>query len=317
MMKDDLLFKYFNNKATEEEMRQIGDWLDADASNRKEFDTAHTLFNIMQLSSDRVTGALAEKKIVEMPKWRKAVKYAAAIAIIAVAGVTGMFVEKEVTYRNMSAQVNVIEVPAGQRMAMTLQDGTEIHLNGGSRMEYPLVFDRKQRRIKLSGEAFFDVSHDDRHPFVVETFASEVEVLGTKFNVHADEEKGHFSTTLLCGKVRVTMGDSGQQVVLNPDESAEIVGDKLVVSAVSAHDAVCWKDGYISLKDVDFEELMCRIESMYDVNIVIDRKDHPEISFVGGKIRVAEGLDFALRILQSGSDFTYEIDRSTNTVYIR
>lgn len=254
----------------------------------------------------------------KLPVWRKIMRYAAVIAAVIVTRFGGMLIERESSYRKMTAQVNVVEVPAGQRMAMTLPDGTEIHLNGGSRLEYPLVFDRKQRRVKLSGEALLEVSHDKEHPFVVETFASEIEVLGTKFNVHADKDNGHFSTTLVNGKVKVsTIGENSEQVVLRPDESVRIVDNHLVVSKVSADDATLWTDGFISLKNTDFEELICRLESMYGVKIVIERETMPEVGFVGGKIKVSEGLDFALRLLQRGSGFTYEKDSDTNTVIIR
>ena len=67
----------------------------------------------------------------------------------------------------MTAQTNVLEVPAGQRMSVTLSDGTQVQLNGNSRIEYPVIFSRKQRNVKLSGEAFFEVKHDERHPFIV------------------------------------------------------------------------------------------------------------------------------------------------------
>lgn len=327
-MTDEILFRYFSDKATEEEIRQIEDWLDADLAHQHEFDAAHSLFAAMVLRGDELKsiGSLAAADSADVsavlpgkvPVWRRAMRYAAAVAVMLVTGLSGMLAEREVTYHRMTSQVNVIEVPAGQMMAMTLPDGTEIHLNGGSRLEYPMVFAREQRRVKLSGEALLEVSHDVKHPFVVETFASEIEVLGTKFNVHADEEDGYFSTTLVNGKVRVsTIGEDREQVVLSPDEKVRMVDNHLVVSRVSAADAISWTDGFINLKDVDFEELVCRLESMYRVNIVIERDTMPEVHFVSGKIRVSEGLDIALRILQRGGDFTYEKDSDSNTVVIR
>lgn len=89
-----------------------------------------------------------------------------------------------------------------------------------SRLEYPPVFAGKERRVKLSGEGLFNVVHDASHPFIVEAFASEIEVLGTTFNVFTDEEHSRFSTTLAEGKVRVTLMESGDQLTLRPDEMA-------------------------------------------------------------------------------------------------
>lgn len=324
-MTDEILFRYFNDIATAEEVRLIESWLDADPAHQQEFDAAHALYDVVVLRKDDLKMAsgksVSEKHIgepVKLPLWRKVVRYAAAAVVVVLAGFAGVMGEREHSYRKMTAQINVVEVPAGQMMAMTLPDGTEIHLNGGSRLEYPMVFARKQRRVKLSGEALLEVFHDEKHPFVVETFASEIEVLGTKFNVHADEEDGYFSTTLVSGKVRVcTIGEDREQVVLSPDEKVRMVDNHLVVSRVSSADAISWTDGFINLKDVCFEELMRQFEAMYGVDIVIERGTIPEIHFVSGKIRVSEGLDFALNILQRGSSFTYVKDNRANTVTIR
>ncbi|EKC56861.1 protein containing FecR protein domain protein, partial [human gut metagenome] len=64
-------------------------------------------------------------------------------------------------------------------MQMTLADGTLVHLNAGTTLEYPVVFSRKDRRVKLTGEALFEVAHNAKHPFIVETFATDLQVLGT------------------------------------------------------------------------------------------------------------------------------------------
>lgn len=158
---------------------------------------------------------------------RKVVRYSAGIA----AGLTlfagGLYWMRAHTYDEISAQFTSFETPAGQRVSMNLSDGTHVWLNAGSRIEYPVVFDRKARRVKVSGEAMFEVTHDANRPFIVETFVSEIEVLGTKFNVVADESRSLFSTTLLEGKVKVTSGD--QNVILHPDEVVNLINGHLLV----------------------------------------------------------------------------------------
>lgn len=79
-------------------------------------------------------------------------------------------------------QQTVIEAPAGQHVRISLNDGSEVDLNSGSRLIYPSIFSGKERRVKLVGEARFDVSHNEKQPFIVETFAYDVRVLGTDFN---------------------------------------------------------------------------------------------------------------------------------------
>lgn len=321
-MTDELLFKYFSNEASAEEVAQIEQWLEEDPARQSEFDSAHYLFNAMILHSDelsKMTTPGALEKTSRKSKVRRLVyRYAAAAAAVVIAGLSGVFVEREINYNKMTAQTNVLEVPAGQRMSVTLSDGTQVQLNGNSRIEYPVIFSRKQRNVKLSGEAFFEVKHDERHPFIVETFASKVEVLGTRFNVYADEASEYFSTALVDGKVKVTTNDeTAEQVVLAPDEMVKFVNNHLVVTKVDAENLISWTEGYVNLADTDFESLMRRFENVYGVKIVIERETMPEIGYKSGKIRVSEGVNFALKLLQHECKFTYTENYETNTITIR
>lgn len=321
-MTDELLFRYFSNEASAEEVAQIEQWLDEDPARQSEFDSAHYLFNAMILHSDelsKMTTPGALEKTSRKSKVRRLVyRYAAAAAAVVIAGLSGVFVEREINYNKMTAQTNVLEVPAGQRMSVTLSDGTQVQLNGNSRIEYPVIFSRKQRNVKLSGEAFFEVKHDERHPFIVETFASKVEVLGTRFNVYADEASEYFSTALVDGKVKVTTNDeTAEQVVLAPDEMVRFVNNHLVVTKVDAENLISWTEGYVNLADTDFASLMHRFENVYGVKIVIERETMPEIGYKSGKIRVSEGVNFALKLLQHECKFTYTENYETNTITIR
>lgn len=321
-MTDELLFKYFSNEASAEEVAQIELWLEEDPARQSEFDSAHYLFNAMILHSDelsKMTTPGALEKTSRKSKVRRLVyRYAAAAAAVVIAGLSGVFVEREINYNKMTAQTNVLEVPAGQRMSVTLSDGTQVQLNGNSRIEYPVIFSRRQRNVKLSGEAFFEVKHDERHPFIVETFASKVEVLGTRFNVYADEASEYFSAALVDGKVKVTTNDeTAEQVVLAPDEMVKFVNNHLVVTKVDAENLISWTEGYVNLADTDFASLMHRFENVYGVKIVIERETMPEIGYKSGKIRVSEGVNFALKLLQHECKFTYTENYETNTITIR
>lgn len=321
-MTDELLFRYFSNEASADEVAQIEQWLEEAPARQSEFDSAHYLFNAMILHSDelsKMTTPGALEKTSRKSKVRRLVyRYAAAAAAVVIAGLSGVFVEREINYNKMTAQTNVLEVPAGQRMSVTLSDGTQVQLNGNSKIEYPVIFSRKQRNVKLSGEAFFEVKHDERHPFIVETFASKVEVLGTRFNVYADEASEYFSTALVDGKVKVTTNDeTAEQVVLAPDEMVKFVNNHLVVTKVDAENLISWTEGYVNLADTDFASLMHRFENVYGVKIVIDRETMPEIGYKSGKIRVSEGVNFALKLLQHECKFTYTENYETNTITIR
>lgn len=324
-MDDVLLCKYFNNQATVDEQEQIEQWLKSDERHRSEFEAAHLMFNAMILRQISETAAGEADSARKTPVWglvrrslRIAACTAAVAAVVVCACLAGVRFGRDAMLGEIHACTQSIEVPAGERVSVTLPDGTSVYLNGGSRIEYPPVFAGDKRRVKVSGEALFRVVHDEAHPFVVETFVSEIEVLGTTFNVYTDEERSRFSTVLAEGKVSVRLlGDSHETAVLNPDEMVRFEGGRLVKLPVNADDALCWTRGYINVTNVAFDELMHRFERTYDVNILIARPTMPQIGYVSGKIHTAEGIDFALRILQRASDFKFEIDTATNTVIIK
>lgn len=324
-MDDTLLFKYFNDLATPEEVSRIEEWLKSDETHREEFDAAHMLFNMTVMQQVRETvnqgrTADAVRKPRPAPARRPLrtglrIGMAAALAVcVAAAGI--LFGRREML-RQVTAMTQSVEVPAGRSLSIVLPDGTDICLNGGTRIEYPPVFAGRERRVKLSGEGLFSVVHDASRPFIVETFASEIEVLGTTFNVFTDEEHSRFSTTLAEGKVKVTLLEGGDQIILRPDEMAVLENGHLTKRPMKADDAICWTDGYINVSNVAFEELMSRFERTFDVDILISRPTMPVIGYVSGKIRISEGVEFALRILQRASDFEYETDWTTRTVIIR
>lgn len=317
-MKDVILYRYFSNEATPEEIRQIEAWLEADPAHQREFDAAHMLFNITVLRQPRKAPSRLRGGVFRR-LGRTLLRSAAMIALLIGAGYVGARLMRGSMNDEMTSRINVLEVPAGQRISVTLEDGTEVWLNGGTRMEYPLLFADDERRVKLSGEALFDVEHDTGHPFVVETFASEIEVLGTKFNVYADEKVGCFTATLAEGRIRATnlMSKDREQITLNPNEMVRLVDGRLVSDKAEVRDAVCWTEGYINIGHVAFDELMRRFENAYDVKIVIARDSLPVVGYASGKIRVAEGVDFALHLLQQACDFTYDKDPETHTITIR
>ncbi len=247
-----------------------------------------------------------------------ALRVAAAVVLVVGAGYFGSRVGEQRLGQTMAGRRSVIEVPAGQRISVTLQDGTCVCLNGGSRLEYPVLFAGEQRRVKLSGEALLEVAHDASCPFVVETFASEIEVLGTTFNVYADEAGRHFSTTLVegCVQVRNLLSKNLEQHILSPDESVRLVDGHLEHHHVTAADALCWTQGYINIRGVGFDELMRRFENTYGVRIEIARETLPAIGYLSGKIQVSEGVDFALSLLQQACDFRYTKDPESGTITI-
>lgn len=312
-MQDEVIYRYLTGKCSPEEEQQIQEWYQQDPENhQRDIDRVRLVFESVLVH--QVIGAV-ERRPKRIWTLRKAARYAAGIAAGLLLFAGGLYWMRSHTYGEMSSQYTAVAIPAGQRVSLDLADGTHVWLNSGSRMEYPVVFDRKARRVRVSGEAMFEVTHDADRPFIVETFASEIEVLGTKFNVVADESRSLFSSTLLEGKVKVTSGE--QQVILQPDEVVSLVNGHLRVSHNDDPVAMLWTEGILSMKGVSFEELMARFERIYDVKIVYECEKIPTIEFASGKIRVSDGIDHALRVLQHVADFSYEWDEEHRVIRIK
>lgn len=313
-MELDLLFKYFRGETTKQEEERVLEWVERSPKNRKEFSDAHVLFAGMALYAPMKAERPQPNRI-----FRRITRYAAQIAA-AVALVAGaMYVSKTFYQDSLSEQEIAVSVPAGQRMQITLPDGSHIHLNSGTVLQYPVVFARDSRRVKLSGEALFEVVHDVKKPFIVETFASNIQVLGTKFNVLANEARSEFSTTLITGKIKVTNRENpAEAFIMYPSDNVSLIRGKLYKTNVPDFSDLCWTEGLIHLKKMPFEKMMETFERAFDVKIKIECENMPQIKVVSGEIRISDGVDYALHVLQQVSTkFTYARDDKTNVIVIK
>lgn len=316
-MEQELLFRYFRGETSQEEEERILSWVEASPANRAEFRKAHLLFAGLALYAPAPASDTARPKprrtLLRIARY--AVRTAAAVIVMVGAAYFGRIYY----HRSLSEQQTWISVPAGQRMQMALADGTLVHLNAGTTLEYPVVFSHKDRRVKLTGEALFEVAHDAKHPFIVETFATDLRVLGTKFNVLADPDNEVFSTTLIEGKVKVTnRNDPAESIIMQPNDMVVLENGRLYKERVSDFDDLCWTEGLIHLKKMPFDELMAIFERAFDVRIKIERETMPQINVMNGEIRISDGVDYALHVLQLvSSEFTYTRDEKTNVIVIR
>lgn len=317
MMKMDreVIYRAVRGEASPEELDRVARW---HQENPEEFqrlaDEVHWQIDMMELHGEkfRPSGWLATY-------WKRTVRIALqAAAVLAIGLFIGGYMGSEHTYDLFSEQVNTLQVPYGQRIQLVLPDGSSVQLNSGATLEYPSVFKKDMRRVKLSGEALFEVEHDERKPFIVETFASDIRVLGTKFNVEADAERNRFSTALFEGRVQISnrLDPNQSDLFLEPNDIACLLNGRLQVEPISDPELLCWTQGLVSISNRPFDELMETFERAFDVRIVIARDSLPNIRNVSGKIRVNDGIDKALHILQYTADFSYRIDPESNVVTI-
>lgn len=313
-MDDLMLYGFIRNELSEEEIAEVLDWLDADPANQKYFDGLDRMYSIAGLNEPAVRRPLGRtiplrRKIVARVAW------AAAVVGLCL-GLSYLTAAK--MYDRRARSMTRVFVPNGERMRLTLGDGTSVWLNSGTTLEYPSVFARAERRVKISGEAMFDVVSDPAHPFVVETFAYDVRVLGTRFNVEADERQGVFATSLLRGKVRiVSRSDGKERITMLPDQRVRLENDKLLLDSGCNADGLLWTEGILSITGLTFEQVIGKFERAFDVKIVVACDELPQIKFQRCKLRVSDGIDHALGVLQHAADFDFEHDTVSNTVYLR
>ena len=311
---EETLIRFQKCETTPEEEVAILDWLDADPENQRQLDSLDFQFNAAVLHMEQPQSEDQSSRRINPFRAFIYAGVAAAIALFLAVG-NGWYQARQ-TRLDLESLNTTINVPIGQRIEVTLQDGTRVCLNAGSSLEFPNVFSKYDRKVKLSGEAMFDVMPDADCPFVVETYGYDVEVYGTKFNVEADAASAEFSTALLQGSVKVTDRTSGTGFFLVPGEKAELVHGRLRRSPITNSDEYLWTEGIISLQCDSFTELLKRMEKAYDVHFIIQFDKEPVVR-CRGKIRVSDGIEHALEILKLGTDFNYEIRRESNEIYIR
>ena len=204
---------------------------------------------------------------------------------------------------------NKITVPRGaSHFRITLPDGSVIWLNSESRLEYPLAFSATERRVRMRGEAYFDVAKDAAKPFVVETAHQAVTVLGTGFNVSAYPSEPVF-TTLVSGRVRVDVADRDDHLELAPGQQSRLdVGNlRLTVQDVVASRYASWKDGIISIENMSMSEVLTILSRRYDVRFGLENPKLSEIVLIGN-IPSDESLNVVLHALEAVADIKFKIN---------
>ncbi len=200
----------------------------------------------------------------------------------------------------------VLTTPRGGQYQVTLPDGSKVWLNAESSLQYPTAFNGKERRVVLSGEGYFEVAHNERQPFIVESGAQSVQVLGTAFNINAYGSEEVIATTLLSGSVGIGVG-ANQQTVLKPGEQSILSENGSIhVEKVAVANFTAWKDGLIVLNDADMATVIRQVERWYDVEF--EKADLPEELVLGGELPRETKLSGILEVLElnTGLKFTIE-----------
>ncbi|CAL1520332.1 FecR domain-containing protein [Chitinophaga sp. MM2321] len=187
---------------------------------------------------------------------------------------------------NTAVSYNNLVTPRGGNFRVQLPDGSMVWLNAASSLRYPTAFKGKERRVELTGEAYFEVVKNAEMPFrVTVKDRMEIEVLGTSFNINAYTEENSLNATLLEGGVRVLpLHTNEMAVILDPGQQAQIrPSEKMkVVSNVDVEKIMAWKNGLFNFENASLQEVMQQLERWYNIEVVYE-KGIPEMNF-GGEV---------------------------------
>lgn len=319
---DERIQKYFEEELDTLERLKLLRQVEADDELKQQFIEYKNMQVLLSLSHQSDNKEANEQgfrrfnRIIKMKHIRqvicRAASYAAVVAVLMMA--TYWITVRHYSKTDVAIADNTLYVPAGQRVKITLQDGTGVWLNSKTTLTYPSVFLGKERRVMVDGEAFFEVAGNPEKPFIVSSKGVEMKVLGTKFNVRGYAEDKELRTSLIEGSLQVYLSESAQKsIVLNPNEQVTVSGNSMRVGSIPDSAYFLWTNGIYSFENERLGSILDRLELYYDVKIVVEDSSISEWAYTG-KFRQRDGIDEILRIIQRFHKFKIRKDEDNNVI---
>jgi len=295
-MNEQLIHTYLSGHATLGEQRELLEWLRESEENKRLFFEMKAIWSGLQTmdklaESDRMESSLrmlnekidqraarmikptvSKSSFAISGKWMLMV---AAVVLLILLPLTWILREgstSDITQLYVTNRSNLVKV-------LYLPDGTKVWLNKNTSLIYPEKFSKKQREVILDGEAFFDVTKDKKHPFIVKTSSFNIKVLGTTFNVHSYKEDVQVSAVLESGAIQLQSAQGDALVTMHPGQRALYKPDtqELEVSYVAVNEHTSWRYNLVTLNNVTIHEVVRSLEENYKIKIQTDSvtlRDH-------------------------------------------
>lgn len=292
---EEILPRYCEGDVTDEERQSVEMWMDASEENRRIVEhifsinlAVDTIQILKQVDTEKALGKVSRRIIINKRRnWWEWTQRVAAILFIPL--LTAFLIQQFSTRDDNVAQMMQfmeIRTNPGMTTSVVLPDSTIVYLNSESSLSYPICFNENLREVTLKGEAYFEVAKDPERHFVVSTIhQSQIEVLGTHFNIEAYENNDNVVTTLVEGKVNFLFKQNKQtrKIVLKPGERLTYNSkeDKVRLCATSCESEISWKDGKIVLKDTPLREALRMLEKRYHVQFMIKNEKGLDDTFTG------------------------------------
>lgn len=269
---ENLIVRYLNGNCTPDEQESLKEWIEELSENKDEFLQVKDIWDSLRNQKDYAAEQLAifyknqySRNRTRQLIWIRSLTAVAAALLVGL--VISIFIPSNSTFSTGNMQV--FSVPLGSRSKVVLADGSEVSLNSGSELKYSGGFSAENRVVSLTGEAFFSVKSDAKHPFIVKTSDFDIKVTGTKFNVCSYSDNKYATTTLTEGKIWLQMKGNTQVLDVDPGMKFEIdrVTRKQSLKEVDVESEIAWKDDQFIFRNILFPELAKRLERWYDVKL--------------------------------------------------
>lgn len=278
---EEILPRYCSGEATIEECRMVEEWIGQSDENYRIVKQMYTIDQVMgtvQMESKvDMEKALASvsRKMSKAPShvtWFTWIQRAAAILFIPL--LIAFAIQNFTPSPTEVAQMIEVKTNPGMTTTVDLPDGTKVYLNSESSLTYPSFFSKDKRDVKLTGEAFFEVQKDPEHRFIVSgPHHTQIEVLGTSFNVEAFERDSFISTTLVEGKVRFAYQKNRQPATVDMKPGQKLMYDttssQVKLIQTSGETETAWKDGKIIFQATPLPEALRMLEKRFNVTFVL------------------------------------------------
>lgn len=316
----EMMTRFFQKEYSEDDLVSINKWLSESEENRREFFLLEMAFNSGKLerysdeqfikkSKEALDRKLNEYESKRVKKIRisRTFKYVAILAVV-----IGLF-SIILTRTNPFDDMITVVADTGVKEVL-LEDGTKVWLNKDAVFKYPKQFDGDTRKVELEGEGYFEVAKNADCPFIVNTEALQVKVLGTAFNLSVVKDSELATALLIEGSVEVKSNINEGLVVLSPGQKAELNKrtGQLSVSQNNTQEGVAWHEHIITFESATVSEIMKKLESVYNVKIIIS-PDTSNATY-SGVLRNYKDINLTLKSLSNSVPIKYKVDG--NNVYI-
>ncbi len=248
--------------------------------------------------------------------WIGIIQKIAAIILLPVLVYSGYLTVQKISDKKINKEHVIMQTVTSRQGMVTnflLADSTRVWLNAGSELYFPSLFDKDSRDVELRGEAFFQVSKNEKQPFCVNTKDLKIDALGTSFNVISYNDEKQSEVILVEGKVRLSEGtgyDEKEIGIIHPGQRAIFKGElgKIIIEDVEVDKYIAWRDGNLIFRDDQMDDVIRRLSRWFNVKIIVS---DPEIkSYVYTATFRDENLEQVLKLLKLSAPIDYRIIES-------